>query len=155
MSLTRGLVTVASGALFGIGLGMSGMTRPARIIGFLDVTGSWDPSLVLVMVGAIAVYLPAYWIITRRKHPIMDVRFWLPTRTEIDTRLIIGASIFGIGWGIGGICPGPAIAAVGTGYAPYIVFAPAMALGMIVHNTVTSAVNSRGQTNKVRESPCG
>ena len=154
MSLARGLVTVASGALFGIGLGISGMTRPARIIGFLDVTGSWDPTLVLVMIGAIAVYLPAYWIITRRKHPILDARFSLPTRTEIDTRLITGALIFGIGWGIGGICPGPAIAVLGTGYAPYIVFAPAMALGMIVHNAVTLAVNSRGQSSKVRESSC-
>ena len=139
MSFAKGLSAFAPGLVFGIGLGLSGMTQPSRVVGFLDVAGAWDPTMLFVMAGAIAVYVPAYRIITRRKHPVFDAKFWVPTRNDLDRRLFAGAAIFGIGWGIGGICPGPSIAGLLTLSAPFTVFLPAIVFGMVIYSAVTSA----------------
>lgn len=119
-----------AGGLFGAGLVVSGMTRPAKVIGFLDVGRNWDPSLALVMVGAIAVHMVLLRVILRRKAPLYDLRFHLPTRRDIDWRLVLGAAIFGAGWGLGGYCPGPGLVSLGAGLLPALVFIAAMALGM-------------------------
>jgi uncharacterized protein len=104
-----------SGALFALGLTLSGMTMPARVLGFLDVTGAWDPSLVFVMAGAIAVYAPAHYAIRRfRARPLFDTTFHVPARGALSLTLFGGAALFGIGWGLSGLCPGPALAALGA-----------------------------------------
>lgn len=119
-----------SGGLFGAGLVVSGMTRPSKVIGFLDFLGRWDASLVLVMVGAIAVHMVLYRVILRRRTPLYDVRFHIPTRRDIDVRLLLGAVLFGVGWGIGGYCPGPGLVSLGAGALPALVFVAVMAAGM-------------------------
>lgn len=119
-----------AGGLFGIGLAISGMTDPARVIGFLDVTGKWDPTLVFVMGGAVAVYGFGMLILRHLKGGSLK----LPTRcsSPIDRRLVIGAAIFGVGWGLGGFCPGPALAALGAFRIEALVFVPAMTIGMVI-----------------------
>lgn len=119
-----------SGALFGAGLVVSGMVKPAKVVGFLDFAGKWDASLVLVMAGAVAVYMAAYRLITRRRAPLFDTRFHIPTRKDIDLRLVAGAAVFGVGWGLGGYCPGPGLVSVGAGAIPALVFVAAMTAGM-------------------------
>jgi len=121
-----------SGALFAVGLVVGGMTVPSKIIGFLDPLGDWDPSLILVMVGAIAVYFPAYRVITRRRSPILEQSFILPTRRDIDKRLLIGAALFGIGWGLGGYCPGPALTSLGGMSEAALIFVPSMFAGFAI-----------------------
>jgi uncharacterized protein len=128
------LSALASGAVFGAGLGLSGMTRPAKVIAFLDVFGSWDPSLMFVMIGAIAVHFGLMRFIRRRERPLLDVRFHPPAASGIDRKLVAGAALFGVGWGLGGFCPGPAIVALGSGAAPAFVFVGAMALGMVLRH---------------------
>jgi uncharacterized membrane protein YedE/YeeE len=119
------------------------MTRPSRVQGFLDVGGDWDPSLALVMVGAIAVHFVALRIIVRRRTaPLFDDRFHLPTRRDADPRLVVGALIFGTGWGIGGYCPGPAITSAASGMFPAIVFVAAMTAGMILEHATTAKNHS-------------
>jgi len=130
----RNLWAFAAGALFGTGLLLSGMTRPSKIIGFLDIAGAWDGSLALVMVGAIAVHLVASRRILRRSAPLFDRRFHLPDRRDIDERLIAGAIIFGVGWGIAGYCPGPGLVGAAAGALPALVFVAAMIAGMLVHD---------------------
>ena len=125
------LVAGLAGALFGAGLLVSGMTQPARIIGFLDVTGAWDPSLAFVMGSAVAVYAVAFRAIRRRRTaPWFDVQLHLPTRRDLDRPLIIGAALFGIGWGLGGLCPGPGIVAAAGGSFTALAFVAAMIAGM-------------------------
>jgi hypothetical protein len=114
------------GILFGLGLTVSEMTNPARIIGFLDVAGRWDPTLLFVMGGALLVTGVLFPLILRRAHPILARRFSLPAKTKIDTPLVIGAIIFGIGWGLAGFCPGPALAALASGSWSVVVFVAAM-----------------------------
>lgn len=119
-----------AGGLFGAGLLVSGMARPAKVIGFLDVR-HWDPSLAFVMIGAIAVHVVLLRVIVKnRRSPLFDTRFHLPTRKDIDLRLVAGAAIFGVGWGLGGFCPGPALVSLGAGVLPALVFVVAMAAGM-------------------------
>lgn len=127
-----------AGGLFGAGLLLSGMTRPARVVGFLDVLGDWDPSLAFVMVGAVAIYGLTYRKLRTRSHPWFDVRFHLPTRRDLDPQLIAGAAIFGVGWGLAGICPGPGLVAAASGAASTIGFVAAMLLGMYLHDRVRS-----------------
>ena len=117
------------GALFGFGLAVSEMIDPARVIGFLDVTGTWDPTLLFVMGGALAVTLPGFPLILRRARPLLAEFFAMPTQSRLDGSLITGATIFGIGWGIAGFCPGPALAALASGSPGVAVFVVAMIAG--------------------------
>lgn len=123
------------GLAFGAGLLLSGMTAPAKVIGFLDVRGGWDPSLGLVMAGAIAVYAPlARWIQRARRAPWTDVAFHLPTRRDLDGKLVVGAAIFGVGWGLGGLCPGPGVVAAAAGRETGLLFVAAMLVGMLAQH---------------------
>jgi hypothetical protein len=124
------LTAFVAGLLFAVGLGVSGMTQPAKVFRFLDVTGDWDPSLALVMVGAIAVHAATMRRILGRERPLFASRFALPTRTDLEPRLVAGAAVFGVGWGIAGYCPGPAVTALGAGVTAAVVFVPAMLAGM-------------------------
>jgi uncharacterized membrane protein YedE/YeeE len=137
-SRVAAIVTAAlAGALFGAGLVISGMTQPARIVHFLDPLSGWDPSLAFVMAGAVAVYATCYAGIRRRLgRPWFDIRFHVPTRTDIDPPLVAGAAIFGIGWGLGGLCPGPAIVAAVSGTTSTIAFVLAMIAGMYAADSI-------------------
>ena len=129
-----------SGVLFGIGLTLSGMTRPDKVIGFLDVSDSWDPSLAFVMIGAIAIQLIAYTFEKSMDKPILSTNFLIPTRKDIDLRLIGGAVFFGVGWGIAGVCPGPALVAAGTGKATAWLFVATMFSGMALFQAIQRIV---------------
>lgn len=124
------LVNLALGLLFGAGLVVSGMADPAKVLNFLDLFGTWDPSLAFVMGGAVLVAFVGYRLVLRRDQPLVGGKFQLPTKTDIDSRILVGPAIFGIGWGLGGFCPGPAIAAIGLGATGTLAFVPAMILGM-------------------------
>ena len=129
-SLTRqDLVSLAVGFLFAVGLAMSGMTQPQKIIAFLD-PANWDPSLLFVMLGAVGVHIVAYPLIRRRSSPLLDSKWHVPTRKDITPRLILGAALFGVGWGLAGFCPGPAWTSLASGDARVFVFVAAMILGM-------------------------
>jgi uncharacterized protein len=130
------LVSLFTGALFAVGLAVSGMTQPAKVVGFLDVFGDWDPTLGFVMLGAVAVNFVATRWILRRPAPILDQQFRLPTASRIDPRLLLGGALFGVGWGLAGYCPGPAITAAAAGHSTTLVFAAAMLVGMAVHDTL-------------------
>jgi uncharacterized membrane protein YedE/YeeE len=124
-------IAAVAGALFGAGLVISGMTQPARITHFLDPLHGWDPSLAFVMAGAVAVYATGHaWTRRRLDRPWFDMRFHVPARTDIDPQLVIGAAIFGVGWGLGGLCPGPSVVAAASGSISAIAFVLAMAAGM-------------------------
>jgi hypothetical protein len=122
------------GVLFGIGLIMSGMSNPQKILNFLDLAGNWDPSLVFVMGGAIMVGLAGFYLVSKRSEAFFGGAFHIPTRRDISKPLIIGSLIFGAGWGIAGFCPGPAIVALGAGYLKALVFILAMLAGMTTCN---------------------
>ena len=124
------LAAFAAGLLFAVGLAISGMTQPTKVVGFLDVTGNWDPSLALVMVGALAVYVVAFPLITKREGPLLAGAFDIPTRRDFTAPLIGGAVLFGLGWGLAGFCPGPAVAAVGAGMGEAWLFVATMLTGM-------------------------
>jgi uncharacterized membrane protein YedE/YeeE len=125
------LFSLLSGLLFGLGLIVSGMADPAKVLNFLDLFGTWDPSLAFVMGGAILVTAPGFALVTRRREgPLFDSRFQLPTRTDLDPRLLTGAAIFGLGWGLGGFCPGPALTALPMAAAGTLIFVPFMLGGM-------------------------
>lgn len=123
------LAAMASGLLFGAGLAVSGMVDPLRVLGFLDVAGAWDPTLAFVMGGAVLVSAPAFWLARRRHAPVFAHKFDLPTATRVDRRLIVGAALFGIGWGIAGFCPGPALAGILAMWHELVWFIPAYAMG--------------------------
>lgn len=122
----------AVGVLFGLGLTISEMTDPARVIGFLDIAGRWDPTLMLVMGGALAVSLPLFPWIQKRNKSLLGEAMQLPTATRIDARLITGAALFGIGWGLGGLCPGPALANLASATPGIILFVAAMIAGQFL-----------------------
>lgn len=119
-----------SGLVFGLGLLLSGMANPAKVLGFLDLFGRWDPSLALVMAGAIAVGAVAFAVAGRRKRSLLGAEMKMPTARHIDRRLIGGSLVFGMGWGIAGFCPGPGLVALGMGEAKAAVFVAAMLVGM-------------------------
>jgi uncharacterized membrane protein YedE/YeeE len=127
-----------SGALFAVGLMVSGMTRPAKITGFLDVAGAWDASLAFEMVGAIGAHFVLQRLIRRRERSLFEAGFCVPDRRDTDARLVIGAAIFGIGWGLAGYCPGPALVAAGTGRLTATVFVAGMTLGMFLEQLTRS-----------------
>ena len=124
------LAALLSGLVFGLGLIVSGMANPAKVLGFLDLAGRWDPSLALVMGGAIAVGLVGFSVARRRTVSLLGLDMKLPTARQIDRRLIGGSVLFGIGWGIAGFCPGPALVALGMGEWKAVVFVVAMLIGM-------------------------
>ncbi|MBL8954336.1 MAG: YeeE/YedE family protein [Myxococcaceae bacterium] len=131
------LVALAAGALFAAGLGLSGMAQPAKVQGFLDVTGQWDASLAFVMIGAIGVHAVALRLIARRKAPLFMPGFQpRPASKVIDGQLLAGAAIFGLGWGLAGYCPGPAFVAAGGVSPNALVFVGAMTVGMLVHRVL-------------------
>ena len=121
-----------AGALFALGLVISGMTTPRTVTAFLDVTGAWDPQLAFVMAGAIAVHAPVVWLMRRRSRPLLDAKFHWPEQQRIDARLVGGSALFGIGWGLSGYCPGPALVSAGGGAMPVLVFVGAVIVGMLV-----------------------
>ncbi len=121
------------GLLFGLGLVASGMTDPGKVIGFLDLAGAWDPSLMLVMGGAILVGVFAFAVARKRTVSFLGSAMHLPNREDIDARLVLGSLVFGAGWGLAGFCPGPAVVAAGAGNPSALVFAVAMLAGMLVH----------------------
>lgn len=130
--MKRFVAVLISGLLFALGLGMSGMTQPAKVLAFLDVTGNWDPSLAFVMVGAIGTYAVLSRLARRRERPLFEPSFSALSSKGIDARLFGGAALFGAGWGLIGYCPGPAIVSVATGHTASLVFVAAMTFGMFV-----------------------
>lgn len=133
MKLVSALV---AGFLFGLGLVVSGMINPAKIIGFLDIAGAWDPSLVIVMAAALTVTFVGYRLVWRRKAPLFEPSFQQPAASVIDRRLLIGAGVFGVGWGLAGFCPGPAISAAALGHLEPYLFIAAMLIGMMARRLV-------------------
>jgi uncharacterized membrane protein YedE/YeeE len=146
------LAALGAGALFGAGLVVSGMGKPAKVLGFLDVAGRWDPTLGFVMAGALLVYIVLFRVIMRRGSPLLDVKFHLPARKDIDARLVAGAALFGVGWGLAGYCPGPALVALGAGLLPALVFVAAMIAGMWLETLVPAAA-ARGERDVQRDVP--
>jgi uncharacterized membrane protein YedE/YeeE len=136
----RNLSALAAGILFGLGLVISQMTNPDKVIGFLDLFGQWDPSLAFVMAGALIVTAIGYRLTTRQARPVFDDKFQIPTNKQIDKALILGSVLFGIGWGLVGLCPGPAVAALTIGGLPVIVFFIAMAAGIALYEIVNTHI---------------
>lgn len=134
------------GLLFGWGLLLSGMTDPGKVLGFLDLSGAWDPSLAFVMGGAIAVGFFAFALARRRTRTFLGGALHLPTATAIDRPLVVGSLLFGAGWGLTGFCPGPAIVSLASGQAKAAVFVVAMLAGMLVHEAVARATAGTPRT---------
>ena len=124
------IFALLSGTLFGLGLAVSGMIDPAKVLAFLDVAGAWDPTLAFVMLGALCVTTPAFHYVLKRRRPWFADAFALPTKADLDPRLITGATLFGIGWGLSGFCPGPAVTSLPLLAKGTLVFVPAMLIGI-------------------------
>lgn len=133
----RIVTALGAGVIFGFGLAVSGLMDPARVRGFLDVAGHFDPSLAFVLAGAVTVAGLGYLVSRRCQRPLFDSAFHLPASRAIDSRLLAGAAIFGVGWGMAGLCPGPAIASLALGLAPTFVFTAMMLAGIVFHDTWT------------------
>ncbi len=131
--MSKNIAALVAGLLFGVGLAVSRMVEPAKVLGFLDVAGRWDPSLLFVMLAAVTVTFIAYRAILRRPKPLLASQFFVPTKSELDRPLILGAAIFGVGWGLAGYCPGPGIAALGLGTWEAPVFVAALAAGSFIY----------------------
>lgn len=138
------ITAFASGVLFAIGLGVGGMNRPEKIIGFLDVA-NWDPALLFVMAGAMMTYMVLFRVVTKRPSPLTHARFEIPTRREISGRLIVGSTLFGVGWALAGFCPGPAIVSLATGSTSVLTFVVAMGAGMYAYRHVDAWLAAREQ----------
>ena len=130
------IAALISGLIFGVGLLLSGMANPKKVLDFLDIFGAWDPTLALVMIGAILVTLPVYWLFRDKTTSLLGVPIQWPKATQIDRKLVIGGLGFGAGWGLAGFCPGPAIVAAAALTPAAMVFVVAMALGVLLHRTV-------------------
>jgi uncharacterized membrane protein YedE/YeeE len=142
----RIVASFASGLVFGLGLLISGMANPAKVQNFLDLAGTFDPSLILVMLGAVAVTFVGYRFVLARPRPLFAERFALPTLKEIDARLVLGAGVFGIGWGLSGFCPGPAMTSLPLLAKGTLIFVPAMLAGIGLARVVTTTSLSSGET---------
>jgi uncharacterized membrane protein YedE/YeeE len=132
MNKLHALIAFVSGLVFSVGLCLSGMTRQSKVLGFLDIKGDWDPSLLFVMGGAVGVHAIAWQLARRRKAPVLGGSFPEKPAPKLDAKLLGGAAMFGLGWGLGGFCPGPALVSIGSGAQGPLVFCAAMALGMFV-----------------------
>jgi uncharacterized membrane protein YedE/YeeE len=130
------IAALAVGFIFAIGLGISGMTKPSKVVGFLDLFGNWDPALIFVMAGAIAVHFVTYKIIRKRATPLLVPNWQVPTKTELTPTLVIGAVLFGVGWGLGGFCPGPAMTSLASLQAKPVIFVISMLVGMYLFKFV-------------------
>jgi uncharacterized membrane protein YedE/YeeE len=143
--VTRAAASNASalltGLLFGLGLAISQMVNPNKVLDFLDVSGNWDPSLLLVMAGAVGVAMLAFRFVVRRGQPLFESEFNLPRLTKVDRRLLVGSAIFGAGWGIGGYCPGPGIAALSAGSVDALVFTAGMVLGSLLYGRLVASAD--------------
>ena len=128
--MKNALASFVVGVIFAFGLGLSGMTQPQKVVGFLDLFGQWDPSLIFVMAGAIAVHFLTYRLIRKWRRPILDTQWHVPTKRELTPSLILGSMMFGAGWGLGGFCPGPAITSMASFELRPLVFSISMLLGM-------------------------
>lgn len=138
-AIARVMLALVAGTLFGFGLSLSGMVDPARVSGFLDLaSGHWDPSLMFVLGGAVSVAVPGVLLSRFIGRPVLADDFSLPAKTRIDRPLILGSAIFGIGWGIAGFCPGPALSAFALGLLPVILFVCAMIAGMLAHDRLVA-----------------
>jgi uncharacterized membrane protein YedE/YeeE len=135
------------GVIFGLGIMMSGMANPAKVINFFDVAGTWDPSLIFVMGGALVVTFIGYRLVFGRQQPLFENGFKLPTNTKLDARLIGGSAVFGVGWGISGFCPGGALPAIGTGMPEVLMFAAAMIAGIFIAKGLQRAMAPRAATS--------
>lgn len=131
------------GLIFAIGLALAGMTQPQKVIGFLNPF-AWDPSLLFVMIGAIGVHAASYPLIRRRSSPLLDTRWHVPTRKDLTPRLIVGSALFGVGWGLAGYCPGPALTSLGGGSSQSIVFVLSLILGMVLFRKTEVYLRLRG-----------
>jgi uncharacterized membrane protein YedE/YeeE len=141
----------ASGLLFALGLGVAGMTNANKVIGFLDVAGDWDPSLAFVMGGAIGVHFLAYRMVGSMERPLFAARFGVPTRHDIDARLLGGAALFGVGWALGGYCPGPGLTSLAAGSSHAWIFVASMIVGMWLFQQIEAGLR-RQETAGVRSS---
>src|SRR3954451_3609046 len=130
----RFIASLVCGLIFGAGLLISGMVQPAKVLGFLDIFGAWDPSLAVVMAAALAVSVPGFMLASNRPRPWLARQFFWPGKSEIDLPLVAGAALFGVGWGLVGLCPGPALESLATLSPGIIVFVVAMAAGMMAHD---------------------
>jgi hypothetical protein len=133
--LTHIIIPLLCGLLFGTGLAMSGMTDTRVVLGFLDIAGAWNPALLLVMVGALAVTIPGFWLTQKRSGPLLSSQFYLPATRKIETKPLIGSVIFGVGWGLYGYCPGPALAALTALNWQPLLFVLAMAAGVYLERS--------------------
>jgi len=131
------LINLLGGTLFGLGLTISEMVNPAKIVGFLDVAGNWDPTLAFVFGGALLVAIPAFRLIFKRQQPVLADEFELPAEKELDASLLGGAALFGVGWGLSGFCPGPSVVALASGLAPVFAFVAAMIAGMAIYKWIS------------------
>ncbi|NVD42840.1 YeeE/YedE family protein [Ensifer sp. HO-A22] len=131
------------GLIFGVGISISGMANPAKVLNFFDLTGTWDPSLIFVMGGALIVTFIGYRLVLRKPAPLLEERFQLPTATRLDARLLGGSALFGIGWGIAGFCPGGALPALGTGRIEVFAFVAALLLGIFAARGLMALDNAR------------
>jgi uncharacterized membrane protein YedE/YeeE len=138
--------TYMIGLLFGLGIMISGMASPAKVINFFDIFGTWDPSLMFVMGGALITTFIGYRLTLSRPSPLFEARFKLPTSATIDPKLVSGAAIFGIGWGIAGFCPGGSLPAIGTGRIEVLIFAGGLLVGIIITRLVLAKASSPAQT---------
>jgi len=139
--MKNGLSALIVGLVFALGLGISGMTQPQKVIGFLDLFGQWDPSLMFVMVGAIAVHMVSYRFIRQRQSPLLSMRWHLPDQRSLSPALIIGAVLFGVGWGLAGFCPGPAVTSLASLSLKPFVFVVSMLLGMLIFRAIDKKLN--------------
>ena len=130
--MTKLISPLLIGTVFGLGIAISGMANPAKVLNFFDIAGTWDPSLLLVMCSAMFTAMIGYYVIFKRAAPVFDDVFHLPTLRVIDAKLLLGSAAFGIGWGITGFCPGGAIPAIGTGRPEVFIFMAAMIVGIVV-----------------------
>lgn len=138
MTFNKIAVALVSGTLFGAGLAVSGMTNPSKVLNFLDLSGQWDPSLALVMASAIPVAALTFYLAQGRQKPVLAPAFVLPRNTKVDVGLVAGSALFGLGWGLGGYCPGPAVASLGNASLPLFAFLAAMTIGLLVSSKLAA-----------------